>query len=187
MLLTVSESAAARCARINPSISLRSEEPLLCVASFASLVQCKVRLVRSNPSLRTNLPATGDPIVLWLWDASANVPTPVSKSVKDAEGLLGLRAANEALEIDPTDIQAKVIQISLGLDHDAASWKAQALAAGPEVMGRVVRQAITDGKPDLAATATSILGQISKREDLKADRTNPLTDALYAPDRRVQF
>ena len=73
--------------------------------------------------------------------------------VRDAEGFLGLRAAREALEIDPTDVEAKVDQLSLGLDHDPAAWKAAALAAGPDILGRVVRRAIADGRADLATTA----------------------------------
>ena len=130
----------------------------------------------------------GDPIVLWLWDPSTSVPAPMSVPVRDAEGLLGLRAAKEALEIDPTDVEAKVNQLSLGLDHDPAAWKPAALEAGPDVMGRVVKRAIADGRSDLATLATSILGQISKREDLtRLDRPSALIDALHAPDRRVQF
>ena len=129
----------------------------------------------------------GDPVVLWLWDPTAKAPAPVSMPVKDAEGILGLRAAKEALEIDPTDVEAKVNQISLGLDHDPAAWKAAALASGPDIMGRVVRRAIADGRSDLATTATSILGQISHRDELTEGKPHALIDALYAPDRRVQF
>ena len=46
----------------------------------------------------------GDPVVLWLWDPSAKAPAPVTIPVKEAEGILGLRAAKRALEVDPTDI-----------------------------------------------------------------------------------
>jgi hypothetical protein len=129
----------------------------------------------------------GDPVLLWLWNDSEKVPKPVSMSVKDAEATLGLRAAKEALEIDPTDVEAKVVQISLGLAHDPAGWKAAALESGPDVLGKVVRRAIAEGRTDLAATATTLLGQITKREDLSATSMTPLTDALFAPDRRVQF
>ncbi len=129
----------------------------------------------------------GDPITLWVWDEAEKVPKPITKSVKDAEAMLGLRAAKEALEIDPTDVEAKVNQISLGLAHDPVGWKAAALESGPEIMGLVVQRAIADGRTDLATIATTILGQISKREVLKADASTPLVDALFAPDRRVQF
>ena len=130
----------------------------------------------------------GDPIVLWLWDASANAPVATPVPVRDAEGILGIRAAKEALEIDPTDSEAKVNLLSLGLDHDPATWKVEALEAGPDVMGQVVWRAIADGRSDLATLATSILGQISRRDDLdKPGRPSALIDSLYAPDRRVQF
>jgi hypothetical protein len=107
--------------------------------------------------------------------------------VKDAEGVLGLRAAKEALEIDPTDVDAKVNQISIGLDHDPAAWKAAALASGPDIMSKVVRRAIADGRSDLATLATSILGEISHRDELTGGKPHALIDALFAPDRRVQF
>ena len=130
----------------------------------------------------------GDPIVLWLWDASAKVPSPASVPAKEAEGILGIRAAKEALEIDPTDVEAQVNLLSLGLDHDPDAWKPVALAAGPDVMGRVVRRAIADGRSELATLATSILGQVSKRDDLnKPGPPGALLDGLHAPDRRVQF
>jgi HEAT repeat protein len=129
----------------------------------------------------------GDPVLLWIWDDAEKTPKPESKSVKDAEAMLGLRAAKRALEIDPTDVEAKVNQLSLGLAHDPAGWKSAALESGPDIMSKVVRLAIADGRTDLATTATAILGQISKREDLKADKFTSLTDALFSPDRRVQF
>jgi len=130
----------------------------------------------------------GDPIVLWLWDDASGVPAPRSVSVRDAEGLLGLRAAREALEIDPTDVEAQVTLVGLALDHDPAGSQAAALAAGPEILGRVVRRAIADGRSDLAASATSLLGRVVDRDALHVEgRPSPLVDALYAPDRRVQF
>ncbi len=54
-------------------------------------------------------------------------------------------------------------------------------------MGRVVRRAIADGRSDLATLATSILGQISHRDELTGGKPHPLIDALFAPDRRVQL
>jgi HEAT repeat protein len=130
----------------------------------------------------------GDPIVLWLWDDVAKVPAPVSTPVRDAEGLLGIRAAREAIELDPTDTEAQVNLISLGLDHAPADWKTAALAAGPDILGRVVRSAISDGRPELAARAIEVLGaEVDRNNLLSEDRPNPLIEALQAPDRRVQF
>jgi CheY-like chemotaxis protein len=156
---------------------------------FSSQLRTPVRLL-SDEARNYHIHAykfPGDPIVFWQWDAAEKAPVHRSISVREAEGLLGLRAAKEALELDPTDVEAKVNLLSLGLDHDPAAWRAAALAAGPDVMGKVVRRAIADRRADLATTATSILGQLSSRDDLKVDRMTPLVDALYAPDRRVQF
>ncbi len=130
----------------------------------------------------------GDPVVLWLWDDAAKVPAPAVASVRDAEGLLGLRAAREAVELDPTDVPAQVLLLSLGLDHAPSDWRSSALAAGPDILGRVVRTAIADGRPVLAALATTLLGQVVDRNELLTEaRPNPLVEALSAPDRRLQF
>lgn len=130
----------------------------------------------------------GDPVVLWLWDDAANVPAPRPLSVRDAEALLGLRAAREALEVDPTDPEAQVNLLGLALDHDPGGWQASALAAGPDILGRVLRAAILDGRPEIAARAVGLLGRVVDRDDLLTEgRPNPLVEALSAPDRRVQF
>ena len=129
-----------------------------------------------------------EPVVLWLWDEASSLPVPRSVSIRDAEGILGLRAAREALEIDPTDPEGQVNLVSLALDHDPAGSQAAALATGPEILGRVVRRAIADGRSDLAAAAIPLLARVVERDDLSTEgRPNPLVEALYAPDRRVQF
>jgi CheY-like chemotaxis protein len=130
----------------------------------------------------------GDPIVLWLWDDAAKVPAPVQVPVRDAEGILGLRAAKEALDLDPTDVEAKVTQLSLGLDRDPAAWRAAALEAGPSILSKVLRRAVAEKRNDLASTVAPILGLLANRNDLLiTDRPNPLVDALISGDRRTQF
>ncbi len=130
----------------------------------------------------------GDPVVLWLWDDAGQAPAPVTASVRDAEAVLGLRAAKEALDLDPNDSEAKVLQISLGLDHAPEAWRAPALAAGPATLGLVVDRAIRGRRGDLAVAAIPILGRLSSRNDLlPGDRRNALVDGLGSPDRRVQF
>jgi len=130
----------------------------------------------------------GDPVVLWVWDDASGLPVPRSFSVRDAEGVLGLRAARQALELDPTDPEAQANLVGLALDHDPAGSQTTALAAGPDILGRVARRAIADGRPDLAASAVALLGRVVDRNDLRAEgRPNPLVEALFAPDRRVQF
>ena len=130
----------------------------------------------------------GDPVVVWLFDAQGKVPTPVQVSVHDAEGLLGLRAAREAIEVDPNDAEAKVIQLGLGLDHEPAAWRYQALAAGPDVLGKVLARAVVERRGDLAAAVVPLLGQLAGRDDLTFQgRPSPLVDALISADRRVQL
>jgi HEAT repeat protein len=130
----------------------------------------------------------GDPVLVWLFDAQGKVPKSAQVSVRDAEGLLGLRAAREALEVDPNDTEAKVIQIGLGLDHDPAAWRDQALAAGPDVLGKVLARAVVERRGDLAAAVVPLLGQLASRDGLTFQgRPSPLVDALISPDRRVQL
>ena len=80
-----------------------------------------------------------------------------------------------------------MVQLSLGLASDPAKWKATALESGKDILGKVVRQAIADKRPDVAEVATSLLGQISKADELATDKYTALTEALFAPDRRVQM
>lgn len=131
----------------------------------------------------------GDPVVLWEWDADAKAPAARSYALRDAEARLGLRAARQALELAPTDLDAQATLIGLALAGDPARARASALAAGPEVLGRVVRSAIAEGRDGVAVTAIPILGEVTDRDALLAHtaRTHPLVEALAAPDRRVQF
>jgi HEAT repeat protein len=181
-------------ARVNPPSFARGEAiqavQKLTGQEFGSEPKIPVRvlsdLARSYHNHAIRFPT--DPVVLWLWNPADKVPAPVQLSVRDAEGFLGLRAAREALEIDPTDVEAKVVQIGLGLDHDPANWKASALASGGEILGKVLRRAVAERRFDLAVVVSPILGELANRNDLLVkDRPNALVDALLSPDRRVQF
>ena len=127
-------------------------------------------------------------VLLWTWDPSTNAPVARNYSARDAEGTLGLRAAREALDLDPGDLTAQANLITLALDHDPAGATVAALGAGPAVLGQILRTAIADGRPDLAANAATLLGRIVDRDDLATGgRPDPLIEALSAPSRRVQF
>lgn len=156
---------------------------------FASQARSPVRVL-SDEARKYHLHAyrfPGDPIIVWLWDRGANVPAPATAAVRDAEGVLGLRAAREALEVDPTDVEAQVNLVGLAIDHDPTGSSAMALAAGPDILGRVVRRAIADGRPEIAAPAVGLLGRIVNRDDLLTVGLNPIVEALSAADRRVQL
>ncbi len=141
-----------------------------------------------------------DIVVVWAWDNDRKAPAAREVPRTEAEGILGLRLARQALQLSPDNREAQVVQISLVLekaiervgfsafpDNDAATFAA-AKATGPSVLSAVLETAVADGKADLAATAATALGQVINRAALTATgRPHSLVDALYAPHRRVQF
>ncbi len=157
---------------------------------FGSQPKTPVRVL-SDEARRYHLHAVrfpGDPVVLWNWDPATNAPAPGSYPARDAEGLLGLRAARESLSLDPSDVEAQVNLVSLALDHDPDNARPQALASGADILGRVVRTAIADGRGPLAVSALGLLARVVDRNDLATEgRPNPLVEALSGADRRVQF
>ena len=105
----------------------------------------------------------------------------------EAEEILGLRLAQQALRLDPDNREAQVVQISLALEKaiervgfssfpakDPATFAA-AKASGPSILSEVLKTAVADGKTDLAATAATALGQVIDRAAL--DRHGPASPA----------
>jgi hypothetical protein len=149
---------------------------------------------------RHQIEFTEDPVVLWVWDNIRKAPAgrPVSRT--EAEGILGLRLAQQALRLDPGNHKAQVAQISLTLDKaiervglssfptkDKANFDA-AKATGASILTDVLKTANIDRKAELAAIAATLLGQVIDKSALTATgRPHPLVDALYAPERHVQF
>ena len=143
----------------------------------------------------------GDAVLLWTWDDAAKLPVASTLARTDAEAALGLKAARTALAIDPTDrpAQGRHALDRVGESHreggicELSSGRPvehifQRVAAGPSVLGDVLRQAIADGKPDLAAVAASALGKVSDASALAVDgQANPLVAALSAPGRRTHW
>ncbi len=142
----------------------------------------------------------GDSLTIWDLDGS-QIPTPRIVTKSEAEAFFGNKLARAALASDPADRAAQVVLISLAMDkaveragvanypaNDPANTFAAALAAGPAVLGDVVRQAIADGKSDLAAAAALALGKVTDANALAVDgAVNPLVEALSAPGRRARF
>jgi CheY-like chemotaxis protein len=143
----------------------------------------------------------GDPVVLWVWDEAAQAPAPQTVSRSEAEGAIGLKLARAALAIDPADRAAQSVALSLALEkaaervgfanfpaNDPSNVFSAAVAAGPAVLGDVLRQAIADGKPDLAAITATALGKVTDASALAIDgHFHPLVEALSAPGRRTRF
>jgi CheY-like chemotaxis protein len=171
--------------------------------SFESQPKSPVRLLvdEARRYHRHQIRFPGETVLVWTWDAAQAIPVPQEVPVTDAEAYFGMRLARAALRLDPADVPAQVVFVSLTLEkaieragvagfpgNDSSGAFAAALAAGPNVLGAVLRTAISDGKMELAAAAATALGQVTDRDALSADRRpNPLVAALSAPDRRVQF
>jgi HEAT repeat protein len=155
------------------------------------------------------------PVTIWTWDKEKNLPTAREVTRTEAETILGQRLAREALRLEPTSVPARVAELSLTLDKsierfgltafpekDQATAEA-AVAAGPEILGKVLEGAIADRKHDLAAATASLLSNVITPDDLSRMTTptataerpfvssqlrpHPLVRALDTPSRRVQF
>jgi hypothetical protein len=143
----------------------------------------------------------GDTVLIWVWDDGEKAPVSREVSRADAEAYFGLKYAREALALEPSNADTQALLLGLALEqavdragytaypsNDPTGSFASAVAAGPELLGRVVRDALARGKYDLAAAAVTALGQVADANALAADRRpNPLVQALSAPSRRVQF
>ena len=141
-----------------------------------------------------------EPVLLWSWDKEEGVPTPREVSLTDAEAILGLRFANDALRLSPNDRSAQVVHLSLTVEKAIEKFGvtsfptaepatfAAAKAAGASRLTDVLNAAIADGKYDLAAVAASALGSVvDKGELFNSGRPHPLVNALYTPGRHLQF
>ena len=141
-----------------------------------------------------------DPVTVWIWDNERKAPVAQQMLRPEAESILGLRLAKQALRLDPLNRSALVAQDSLSLEQAIrrvgfASFPANdpetftaVKATGPSILSDVLKTAIVDGKTDLAAAAATALGQVTDRSELsRTGQPHPLVDALYAPGRRTQF
>ena len=141
-----------------------------------------------------------DPVAVWVWDKDRKVPVPRPMKRGEAEGYFGLQLANEALQLQPMDLDARTASVSLSLEKaiDRVGFNAfpaqdqgafaSAVAAGPAVLAEVLRKAIADGKDELAAATAAALGQVTDRALLSGSgHPHPLVEALSAPGVRVQF
>jgi hypothetical protein len=142
----------------------------------------------------------GDPVVIWTWDEARRGPVSRESPRTEAEAVVGLRCARQALELSPDNPRAQVVQLSLTLEkaiervgytsfpaQDQATFAA-VVAKGPMMLTDALKIAIADGKADLAAALATALGQVIDRSALsRSGRPHPLIEALYAPARRVQF
>jgi hypothetical protein len=141
-----------------------------------------------------------DPVAIWTWDDEHKTLGMKEVQRSQAEVILGLQVAQEALRLSPRERQAQVIQLSLMLESALqrvgfAPLLAQDQAAlrtmttyGPAILEEVLKAAIDDGKTDLAAVAATVLARVTDRTALsRLGQPHPLVNALFAPGRRLQF
>jgi HEAT repeat protein len=140
-----------------------------------------------------------DTVEVWSW--TGDRPAPESLDSREAATRLGIERARKALALEPGDSSSQVALVGLLLDRAARAHTPEdvvasdpdgafsaALSAGPAILAEVLRTAVADGHGELAELAARALGRVSNRDALAvAGRTNPLVDALGAPNRRVQY
>jgi HEAT repeat protein len=142
----------------------------------------------------------GNPVLVWVWAKDKKLPAAKSMQAHQAEDYFGQRLADEALRLQPNDVGARVAATSMDLQRaidrvglhefstkDHATYQ-QALATGPVVMTEVLRTALADGRDELAAVATMVLGKLTDRSKLASEgHPHPLVEALATPGAHGQF
>ena len=141
-----------------------------------------------------------DPVTVWAWDNDRKELIGRQVPHTEAERLLGLQLAQQALRLEPGNHEARVVHISLILEKaieragfssfltkDPATFNV-VKAGGPLVLSDVLKTAIADHKAELAAVTATALGKVIDQSALSATgQPHPLVDAVYAPVRLVQF
>jgi hypothetical protein len=146
---------------------------------------------------RVEFPA-GDAVAVWGWDSGRKTVAPRTIKRGDAEVEFARRLADQALRLRPEDQDARVLAESIALRQATAKLGPDALAAkdkstfdaaraaGPRVISDVLRRAIADRDDDVAAAAATILGTLTRADDLAATgHPHPLAEALWAPGPRA--
>jgi hypothetical protein len=138
--------------------------------------------------------------VLWRWEGDNVVATQVT--VAEAEEYFGLRAAQQALRLDPQNKSAKVVFLKLaletstirgGIDRPLPSLAEGSLetsmASGPELLLSALEESIQQRRPALALSAVRALADVASPSMVVSDpeRSSPLVQALDFPNSRVRF
>ena len=141
-------------------------------------------------------------VPFWTWDTAAENIRLVHVTPQVASSVAGMRFARQALALNPADRDIHVMYLTLALANEvyAAGWKYPlpsgpgtahdlALAAGEDVVTRVVADALEQARPAAVLAGLKVLGQIgSPRLLISTDgRRSPVLAALEYPDHRIQF
>ncbi len=151
---------------------------------------------------QAELNATSTGIVrLWRWDPREGAKSK-EVSVSYAEEFFGLGHCRQALALDPNYEPAQLMLISLALEKasqrvgidqqlpdNPGGAAVEALAAGPELLSKVLVMALDQGHPAVALRSLQALARTGDMNALapRAGRPSPLVQAMTAPDRRIQF
>lgn len=172
--------------------------------SFAAQAKAPLRLLvdeaKAYLTHKVAFAGPGDRTEVWTWDADRGL-TPRDVSHSEAEGYLGLKLARQALDLVPEDREAQAVATALAvqkavvrsglanLTADPTGAFPTALAAGPDVLGDVLRLALANNLSDLTAAATVALGQVAGRDALVETHGgyHPLVEALNSTDRRARL
>jgi CheY-like chemotaxis protein len=167
------------------------------------LPTAKTALVQDAENYYRHRVHFGDPsgVRIWRWDGKQLVSEVLSAS--DAEEYYGLRAARQALELDPAYLPAQVVFLNIALDkaYQRAGLD-QPLAKGtpgvkdllnsvnPQLVIAVLNRALDERRLPVILAATRGLGDLAEVRAVKqapGTGTPAIVRALYFPDPRVQM
>ncbi len=142
-------------------------------------------------------------VLLWDWNGEALALAPTGLSHSRAEEFFGMRYAREALDLDPSYQPAQVVFLSLMLERHYRPKVDQILTEplppkmhefltklDADLLIRVMERAMEDRQLPVILPLVQALGE---RSEFRAARLNSggqprgIVQALYYPDRRVQF
>ncbi|MDG3007496.1 hypothetical protein [Paludisphaera mucosa] len=139
-------------------------------------------------------------VLLWQWDDAKGVPAPYLARKVDVEGIFGGKLAGQALLLEPKNRRAQVVRLGFLLERavDKVGYAnfpakdqetyAEVLAAGPEVLGDLLRGAIATRRGNLAAATAEALGKVADPSlPSRQGHPHPLVEALSSPGRRLQL
>ncbi|MBI2808886.1 MAG: hypothetical protein HYX68_28220 [Planctomycetes bacterium] len=145
----------------------------------------------------------GKGVKFWSWDGQAIALKPVELTPYQAEEFLGLRYARQALDLDPGYRPAQVVFMSLMLERYyrpkvdkiltekmPAKMHQLLTSVDADLLLRVLERAMEDRQLPVVLPLVQALGE---RGEFRAIQFSPggqprgLVQALYYPDRRVQY
>ena len=139
-------------------------------------------------------------VEMWAWSPDAETVAKTAVSPEVASAYLAARFARQARGIAPErgDLHALALATSLGLmvRNEGLGVAGSAgeggvpdvtLAAGGELAGKALEEALRSGNSAAALGAIRVLSRAGSSHQVTRSGSAPLVDALNSPDTRVQF